>query len=783
MDFLKKVADWLRFDYKGNLDMDKSSQALFLKTLTGKERSFAVIAIRCNSEKSTGKRKMDAGRLYHLLHGYSITSESIAVDKFRAEQNTLYDDYYTELTDGKPHIQISAIVGQNGAGKSSIVEFMMRLINNFAAATIGEEQLGEAAERLHYIDRVDGELWYLLKGYPYHLKVKNCHVRLTRYATLKTTDQDKDVFTEEEEVFDNGGDEACEKVMDVLKKRDDVDLKMVYEQFFYTLISNQSIYAYNTRDYYLECNDDEKECKALGVEGEEYNDEERCWLHGIFHKNDGYKTPMVVTPYRYEGNLDINKENLLATERLVTLLASQEHLRRINGHLIAKGITYSYDTAEVHRWKEVKKLGFDNLTETGYNFLRDKIIKDWDEVLGKKVSENARVRPYYEQAIDYIVYKTLKVSRNYEEHNTFYKKNKAMTNSCDEKDVMAMVKHEAADLSHITRKIFQTIAYIWYEVYELEEKRDDEGKMADSYGSISFDDLGRRWHDKAIKTYGAEQDVTRNYIQRQSLILPPFLCMRIDLCETNKPEVEIDFETLSSGEKQQIYSISSVLYHLDNLKSAQKDESTKDRITYKHITIVLEEIELYYHPELQQQFVKYLIDNLDQMNLEGIEGIHVLIVTHSPYVLSDIPKSNVLALKKLEAEPEENLSTFGANIHDLLKNSFFLSDGSIGKFAQWEVGHILACLDVHRWAKTKGVDTKTCPYIEKVDENEAYRFLNRYTYTNLENRRSRQFSYDYFNQDLSVATLKRRVQMIDEPIVYQVLMRKIVELEAMVEDA
>ena len=78
--------------------------------------------------------------------------------------------------------------------------------------------------------------------------------------------------------------------------------------------------------------------------------------------------------------------------------------------------------------------------------------------------------------------------------------------------------------------------------------------------------------------------------------------------------------------------------------------------------MILEEIELYYHPELQQQFVKFLIDGLNQMTLENIKSIHVQIVTHSPYVLSDIPRTNVLALKKDKEEPVVGLRTFGAKL-------------------------------------------------------------------------------------------------------------------------
>lgn len=37
----------------------------------------------------------------------------------------------------------------------------------------------------------------------------------------------------------------------------------------------------------------------------------------FFIKNDGYQTPIVINPYRVEGNIDINVEYLLAQSRLI----------------------------------------------------------------------------------------------------------------------------------------------------------------------------------------------------------------------------------------------------------------------------------------------------------------------------------------------------------------------------------------------------------------------------------------------------------------------------------
>ena len=108
----------------------------------------------------------------------------------------------------------------------------------------------------------------------------------------------------------------------------------LYTHFFYTLISNQSIYAYNTLDFKNECNSNEKESSVLGnSQNAEFDIEDRCWLHGLFHKNDAYRTPLVITPFRREGNIDINNERELAIERLVRLYTNHEDLRIINDHL------------------------------------------------------------------------------------------------------------------------------------------------------------------------------------------------------------------------------------------------------------------------------------------------------------------------------------------------------------------------------------------------------------------------------------------------------------------
>lgn len=512
-------------------------------------------------------------------------------------------------------------------------------------------------------------------------------------------------------------------------------------------------------------NSNEKESSVLGNSlNAKFDIEDKCWLHGLFHKNDAYRTPLVITPFRREGNININNERELAIERLVRLYTHHEDLRIINDHLLAESITYSYNSENKYGIERIRgKLDFKNLTEKGYELLKNDIVAKWCNVLGSDLTVN-KSKLYYEEAIEYLVYKTLKVSYQYKEHRDFYNTACMMTDAYNSDTLSELIEALAKDHSHITRKIYQTLGYLIFDVYNMDNAVNGNAIIGES--CITFEQLGKKWFNNTKMPKEEMKTDLLVQIRVQAIVPPPFFIMRINLCEKENQNIKIDFETLSSGEKQQIFTISSILYHLDNIDSAHKDKSVANRIQYNNVCIVFEEVELYYHPQLQQQFVHYFLTGLRNITLENVKSIHLIIVTHSPYVLSDIPRTNVLALKKDEKEPVEGLQSFGANVYDMLKDSFFLEGGAMGMFAQWEVAHLMACMKVHQWAKDAD-DTKECPF---VGDEEAYTFLNRYLYPDTNDVKKKNFSYEYFCYDFSSENIKERILLIDEPVVCHVLM-------------
>ena len=83
-----------------------------------------------------------------------------------------------------------------------------------------------------------------------------------------------------------------------------------------------------------------------------------------------------------------------------------------------------------------------------------------------------------------------------------------------------------------------------------------------------------------------------------------------------------------------------------------------------------------------------------QTNLPSLGSIYVLVTTHSPFILSDIPKDSILYLKGGKKQDSDTyINPFCANVNDILKQSFFLESGFIGDFAQRKIKSFVTFLE------------------------------------------------------------------------------------------
>ena len=103
------------------------------------------------------------------------------------------------------------------------------------------------------------------------------------------------------------------------------------------------------------------------------------------------------------------------------------------------------------------------------------------------------------------------------------------------------------------------------------------------------------------------------------------------------------------------------------------------------MNVIFDEVELYYHPEMQRQFTNIMMKTLNSVKFTNMRGVNIMMVTHSPFVLSDIPDNNVLCLGE---EDNEVTKTLGGNIMEMLSSTFFMSN-SIGDAIKEEISKIV----------------------------------------------------------------------------------------------
>lgn len=733
---------------------------------------FKIIAVRVLPNCAQYIRKcLVENRFYYLNNDYRIPEDGTMITRRSGNISPLPAKFFSlsEKQSKGVRLNFSAIVGMNGDGKSSLVEIIIRILNN--ASIIHE--IGEP-DTLLWVRGVKAELYYHLDGSFYRLISTDDDVRIYRYA----------------------------EIGNVYKQDCIIGKDAVRKLFFYTMVSNYSLYAYNSLDITEEWNSNDKI----------HNDEESCWLHRVFHKNDGYQTPLSLHPYRSYGNIEMNREKFLSMQRLLSLMVHPQSintqqnpfrllndkkaefleledtgysklqnvtildffLRHRDTNLLQEDIAYleEQDSKEINTWianavnmlsqiyqrfinhpnnnklyclaleyakknnllsknsdihqlikaltrvceiekladygnlndkslKDLEKFQLFNLCQIQRLELIDAICDCWklngiELKNGRKlkldVSPELIFKPYKdmtdeEKCKHYIIYKTISI---FETYSTFgfpclaYETDSLFSGSIREKkngkygryadrlsEAFNKLQKEWIYKSHITLKLRQAFNYI---SNGGSAKIYNDKKILEDYVTSKFINL-----DKLSDKYGILLLDMEN--------LPPAIFKWQIYFQRDSDSCLIPFDTLSSGEKQRYFSVGAIIYHLLNI-----DSIGSGKVHYQAVNLMLEEIELYFHPEWQRSFTCHLMEMIGQLTFKQIRSINVLYVTHSPYILSDIPKTNVLFLKNGEADYSMQENTFGSNINGLLKNGFFLPSLPMGEFANQKINHLFALL-------------------------------------------------------------------------------------------
>ena len=709
---------------------------------------------------------LKTGKMYYFCNDYYITENGICLrDEY---VKPLPNDFFSLDTNSKLQINISAVVGMNGDGKSTLIELVMRLINNCAK----HYRLTDK-DNLLRIDGVKAELYYLLDDAVYCIREveENNYTSLLKYADVSDSNARQ-------------WNKQMTPVKSVSKMND----------LFYTIVSNYSHYAYNTKDFRAEWNDN--------IQSQE--ESEKCWLHYLFHKNDGYRTPITIHPYRYEGNININREIELTMQRLMALYIQEPNLRE-NDHSFRR---IGDKDAEI---LQLTDLGYSKLQEvTIVQYFKDnksnsslsgcinqieEVIKKYDDMVVENLHDNTleiiencldlltgekepsykkflnhcyewigkrrsmyssksdlrqllnalmkyvnnvndslpfnrfakkykrydklnirqltRLRLLYEtmkswnfstnifmveyekltdieRCQHYIVYKTINICAVYPEYRDYLdKKDNGWNNTglvFNTSVITEVVEQIKIDTTHVTLKLRQCLNFI-----DQRQKEDCNIFEFLSDANLQYK-LGNDFKGCLLVRF----DNLKSYYKKSPFpldLLPPPIYKTDILYQSERYEnTYIPYKYLSSGEKQLLNNFGALIYHLRNL-----DSVTDNKRLYENINVFFEEIELYFHPEYQRIVVKMLVEKLHAIDFHHIKRINITFVTHSPFILSDIPLCNVLFLKggkPVTEKMQEN--TFGANIHGMLRNGFFLPSLPIGEFAHDKINRLFERLNGYK---------------------------------------------------------------------------------------
>jgi hypothetical protein len=747
-----------------------------------------------NNQRGSILKGLQEDCWYFLYDGYTITDGEIVYQKTPVPENLYRPNRYARLeTANAVAIDICAIVGENGAGKSSLVDIFIRVVNNLAAYVIGEKFAFPKAEHLHFIEDVFAEVYIEINQSIFCIQSDKDSISVKEYVEVERGScvYKKEVENKLNGIVDNGT--ICEKHKEHYQ---------LLARLCYNIVLNYSLHSYNSIAYEDEDTFADKETRIRidGIERGMYKpdfmfdkkkqkkqlttllfkknfSEGFSWISGVFHKNDGFQSPLVITPKREYGFIDINNENALSEERLLTLLFIENNKRgvkdkdrfpfsEINKKLKITGFSLEPDEKAIdfYRRKLRKHPDLPEYKRDEFNDLRDFLLSEYVGTFGLDVIR----RKYKQAAINYIVYKTVKIFMTYPRYEDVRKKlvEKGQLLTENDKSFLEMHLHLLwNDYSHVTLKLRRTLNYLRYD--HIGDKTEfNTGELADKIDNTIVRECKRSQNDLQLKSWDFTPRTT------DGMLPPPLFRVNFHLYDKDDKEQknQIKFNTLSSGEKQITYILCSLFYYLHCLDSSSrfyKDWNKRnEHIQYKHINVVFDEIELYFHPEMQREFISRLLHGIQQLPFETIRSVQFMIVTHSPFVLSDIPVQNILFLKKNgEKASKEGMASFGANIHTMLVNSFFLKGGAMGEFAKETINSVIDQLNMYYLCKKKK------DYCYSSEEIEQYYYS---IFMSLPPEYQRKIKNDtYQESDVDWEFIEKMAKVIQEPIIKQRLLEMI----------
>lgn len=591
-----------------------------------------------------------------LTESCYLFNDSVRVDENdRIELNTEYKDkswYFGR------NIMVQAIVGTNGSGKSSLLELMYRIINNFSAL-VERGMKRNAAWRLLFVEGLYAELYYVQDRHLYCIACRGNDVILIKdgeKVRMFSVQTQSYWLNEENQLLVN-------------------EMAKMADSLHYTIVTNYSLQSLISSDYA-----DETSLSPDRDGGFSPEQKGTVWISHLYHKNDGYLTPIVLNPFRdQKGNIDMVREYQLTVYRLSALLLYYRKRKGFFDNYELNDIQYSFSLNIVQDKYKSKKISDSRISDAVLNienYVKKNPYSTTAVLLNLMGFHNLKLdHDITRAAAAYLVYKILSIASKYPSYGDFdhWKLDLFDKISLTTKDLIELnrlVSKIKRDKSHITIKVFQVCNLL-----RVIEKRGAEVLEKGSFGIDYYREL---ISDPFV--------TARSELFEIMYMLPPsFFIPTLTIKNPEKDGQAVEISKFSSGERQLLYTFCTFVYHIRNLLSIPKE-----RVAYRHINLILDEAEICFHPEYQRLFLSRLLYMIKSLRLNLHCAFNIIIATHSPFILSDMPRENILYLDKGKAQSRERfIKPLAANISDILYQSFFLRNGFIGEWARTQINEIL----------------------------------------------------------------------------------------------
>ena len=230
------------------------------------------------------------------------------------------------------------------------------------------------------------------------------------------------------------------------------------------------------------------------------------------------------------------------------------------------------------------------------------------------------------------------------------------------------------------------------------EKSNKYNFFSDYRGFLNYDFIANDL--ETLEIIDAYQDFTKEFKKHFKVTDEPLFNFSTD-------------RELSSGEKL-MYEQFSIF---NEQVSRIENEIGIDNISDEYL-ILLDEADVCFHPLWKKKYINMLLEVLPLIFVN--KKLQIIFTTHDPLTLSDIPHQNILFLGKGENYTKvltNKRKTFGANISNLLADSFFLEDGLVGDFAKKKIEEVIHVLN-------KMIENKNNNQHIDISEEEQQRIRN-----------------------------------------------------------